>query len=140
MTDIFTRTLRVPTRGKGLYELTDALAGALAESGFSEGLLMVFCRHTSASLIITENADRTAREDVVSFIERLVPEDFPYTHTLEGSDDATSHIKSVLTRASESIPFADGRLCLGTWQGVFLWEHRATAHTREVVLSFVGVR
>lgn len=140
MSEIFTQTLRVSTQGKGLYELTDGLRGALAQSGLSEGLLTIFCRHTSASLIITENADPTARADVCDFLERMVPEGGDYAHTLEGMDDATSHIKSVLTRTSESIPFEKGRLCLGIWQGVFLWEHRHRAHSREVVLNFIGRR
>ncbi len=138
MSAVKTSILRVQTRGKGLYEITAKLEKALAESAMTQGVLTVFCRHTSASLIITENADPTATADVCAFLEKLVPYGNHYTHTLEGMDDATSHIKSVLTRTGESIPFESGKLLLGTWQGVFVWEHRAATHTRQVTLSFVG--
>lgn len=138
MSEIFTEVLKVETRGKGLYEITDALDRALGRSGIGEGVLTVFCRHTSASLVITENADPTARADVHAFLERMAPETAPYTHTLEGREDAASHIKAAMARTSESIPVFDRRLCLGTWQGVFLWEHRSIPHTREVVISLVG--
>jgi len=138
MSDVFTEVLKVSTQGKGLYEITEALDRALSRSGLSEGVLTVFCRHTSASLVITENADPTARADVHAFLERMAPENAPYTHTLEGREDAASHIKAAMARTSESIPFFNSRLCLGTWQGVFVWEHRSIAHTREVVLSVIG--
>lgn len=132
-------TLTIRTRGKGTHEITDEVAQALQKSGLSAGVATVFCRHTSCSLVLMENADPSARRDLEAWLERLVPEDDPhFTHTLEGPDDMPSHIKMALTRSSESIPFADGELLLGTWQGIFLWEHRAAPHTRGVVLTFVG--
>jgi secondary thiamine-phosphate synthase enzyme len=134
-----TKTCRVRSRPKGLLECTDLAQAALRDSGLDEGLATVFCRHTSCSLVIMENADPSARHDLERFLERLVPERDPdYTHTLEGPDDMPSHIKMALTRTSESIPFRHGRLLLGTWQGLFLWEHRATSHQRELVISLQG--
>jgi len=130
----------VQTHGQGTAEITDAVADALRESGLTTGTATVFVRHTSCSLVIMENADPSARTDLHAFMDRLVPEDAPYfTHTLEGADDMPSHIKMALTRTAEVIPFDGGRLCLGTWQGVFLWEHRAAPHTRRIVVSLQGV-
>ncbi len=132
-------TLTVRTRGAGLHEITDAVARELARSKLSCGIVTVFCQHTSCSLVIMENADPSARRDLEAWLNRLVPENDPhFEHTLEGPDDMPSHIKMALTRSSETIPFADGQLLLGTWQGIFLWEHRAAPHTRRVVLTFVG--
>jgi len=131
--------LTIATRGPGTYELTDQCAAALRRSGLHTGVLTVFCRHTSCSLVIMENADPTARRDLETWLNRLVPEDDPhFEHTLEGGDDMPSHIKTALTRTSESLPFADGRLLLGTWQGVFLWEHRRAPHTRTVAVTVIG--
>lgn len=135
----FSQTLSIRTRGRGTYEFTDSIRDALRESGLRDGVVTVFCQHTSCSLVIMENADPSARHDLHVFMERLVPMGDPsYTHTLEGPDDTTSHLKMALTRTAETIPFADERLLLGTWQGVFLWEHRDAPHTRRVVLSFNG--
>lgn len=132
-------TLTVRTRGKGTYEITDEVARALRASGLKQGVATVFCRHTSCSLVLMENADPSARRDLEAWLDRLVPEDDPhFTHTLEGPDDMPSHIRMALTRSSESVPFADGALLLGTWQGIFLWEHRRAAHTREIVVTLVG--
>ncbi len=132
-------TLTVRTRGQGTYEITDEVAQALRASGFQQGVATVFCRHTSCSLVLMENADPSARRDLEAWLDRLVPENDPhFTHTLEGPDDMPSHIKMALTRSSETIPFADGDLLLGTWQGIFLWEHRTAPHTRSLVLTFVG--
>jgi len=132
-------TFTVRTRGKGTHEITDEVAQALRTSGFQQGVATVFCRHTSCSLVLMENADPSARRDLEAWLDRLVPEDDPhFTHTLEGPDDMPSHIKMALTRSSETIPFAGGELLLGTWQGIFLWEHRAMPHTRSLVLTFVG--
>jgi secondary thiamine-phosphate synthase enzyme len=129
----------VPTHGKGAYEITGQVAAALAQGGVGSGTVTVFVRHTSCSLIIMENADPAARRDLEEFFERLVPEDTPYfEHTAEGGDDSTSHIRSVLTRSSEVIPLVDGRMQLGTWQGIFLFEHRRAPHRRQIVLSIVG--
>lgn len=132
-------TLTIRTRGKGTHEITDEVSRALRQSKLQSGVATVFCRHTSCSLVLMENADPSARRDLEAWLDRLVPEDDPhFTHTLEGPDDMPSHIKMALTRSSESIPFADGQLLLGTWQGIFLWEHRAAPHARSVVLTFVG--
>ncbi|MGA1194855.1 MAG: secondary thiamine-phosphate synthase enzyme YjbQ [Kiritimatiellia bacterium] len=138
--NVMTRHIRIQSRPKATVEFTGELEAVLRESGLKEGVMLVFCRHTSCSLVIMENADPSARRDLERFIDKLVPENDPdYTHTLEGPDDMPSHIKMALTRTSESIPFSSGRLLLGTWQGVFLWEHRATRHEREVVVTVQGV-
>ena len=136
---VHTACLSLATSGKGTYEITDRVAAIVTDSRVKTGAVTVFVRHTSCSLIIMENADPTARRDLEKFFERLVPEDTPYfEHTAEGGDDSTSHIRSVLTRSSEVIPIADGRLQLGTWQGIFLFEHRRTPHRREILLSIIG--
>jgi secondary thiamine-phosphate synthase enzyme len=129
---------RIETRGRGLAEITDRVAKAVREAGVASGIATVFCRHTSCSLVLMENADPAARADLERFLDRLVPDGTAYEHTLEGPDDMPSHIKMALTRSSETIPVADGRLLLGTWQGVFLWEHRDRPHRREVVLAVIG--
>ena len=132
-------TLTIHTRGAGTYEITAEVARALRASGLAQGIATVFCQHTSCSLVLMENADPSARRDLESWLDRLVPENDPhFTHTLEGADDMPSHIKMALTRTSETIPFSDGQLLLGTWQGIFLWEHRKAEHTRNVVLTFQG--
>ena len=129
----------VSTKGKGTYEITDQVAAAVAARGARAGTVTVFVRHTSCSLIIMENADPSARRDLEKFFERLVPEDTPYfEHTAEGGDDSTSHIRSVLTRSSEVIPIANGRMQLGAWQGIFLFEHRRAPHQRQITLSVIG--
>jgi secondary thiamine-phosphate synthase enzyme len=132
-------TLTLRTTGAGTYEFTAELAHELTRSGLRTGVASVFCQHTSASLVIMENADPSARRDLEAWLDRLVPEgDAEFTHTAEGADDMPSHIKMALTRTSEQVPFGDGRLLLGTWQGIFLWEHRRAPHTRRVVVTFVG--
>jgi secondary thiamine-phosphate synthase enzyme len=136
---VFHQDLPIATRGQGTYEITDQCAAVVRRSGLRNGVLTVFCRHTSCSLVMMENADPTARRDLEAWLSRLVPEDEPrFAHTLEGPDDMPSHIKTALTRTSESLPFADGRLLLGTWQGIFLWEHRHAAHARTVVVTAMG--
>ena len=131
--------IEVSTRGKGTYEITDQVAALLARSGIREGQITVMVRHTSASLVIMENADPEARHDLEEFFERLVPENTPwFTHTYEGPDDMPSHIRTALTRTSEVIPVMQGRMTLGTWQGLFLFEHRRAAHVRQVVVSILG--
>jgi secondary thiamine-phosphate synthase enzyme len=135
-----TESFLVPTRGKGTYEITDQVESLLRSSGITTGLATVFVQHTSASLVIYENADPTARADLHRFFEDLVPEDHPgLIHTAEGPDDSTSHLRMALTRTSESIPVANGRLQLGTWQGVYLFEHRNSPHRRTVTVSLLGV-
>ena len=127
------------TGGKGTYEITAEVEGIVKQSGISRGFVTVFVKHTSASLVIMENADPSARRDLEEFFERLVPEDTPYfIHTMEGSDDMPSHIRMALTRTSEVIPVVDRRMSLGTWQGIFLFEHRRARHTRRIVVSVVG--
>jgi secondary thiamine-phosphate synthase enzyme len=136
---VFTKEIVVTAQGKSTSEFTSMIEEALIESGLTEGTVTVFCRHTSCSLVIMENADPSARRDLEAFIDRLVPENDPhFTHTYEGADDMPSHIKMALTRTAEVIPFVNGRLCLGSWQGVFLWEHRNHSHERRIVLSFQG--
>ena len=136
---VFKKDWGVRTGGKGTYEITDAVSEGLRESGFSDGLVSVFVMHTSCSLVLMENADPTARVDLERFMEDLVPEDYPhFVHILEGPDDMPSHIKMALTRTSENIPFCDGRLQLGTWQGLFLWEHRNAPHDRKLIFTYLG--
>lgn len=135
-----TTEFTVRTRGKGTYEITDEVARIVRESGVQTGTATVFIQHTSASLIIYENADPSARTDLHEFFDRLVPEDAEYfIHTAEGSDDMPSHLRMVLTRTSEVIPIAAGRMTLGTWQGIFVFEHRRAAHSRTIVVAVVGV-
>ncbi|HYG25494.1 MAG TPA: secondary thiamine-phosphate synthase enzyme YjbQ [Caulobacteraceae bacterium] len=131
-------TLVVSTSGKGLVEITREVAGWLAGQGISTGLLTVFCRHTSASLLINENAAGAVRKDLERFFEAMAPEDGDYVHDDEGPDDMPAHIRTALTGVSLSIPVSGGRLALGTWQGVYLFEHRRRAHRREVVLHLIG--
>jgi secondary thiamine-phosphate synthase enzyme len=129
------KQLTVATRGQGLHEITNEVARALREAKIGEGLCTVFVRHTSASLVIQENADPTARQDLERWLNRLVPEGDPfYQHDAEGPDDMPAHIKAALTQTSLSIPIVEGRLALGTWQGVYLWEHRHRGGERELVL------
>lgn len=135
----FSHALAVPTRGKGLYDITGKIAAWLQERGIREGLLTVFVQHTSASLTIQENADPDVVEDLETFFTRLVPEQTKlYRHTIEGPDDMPAHIRAALTETSLSVPVNGGRLCLGTWQGIYLFEHRAIPHRRSVALHLIG--
>jgi secondary thiamine-phosphate synthase enzyme len=134
-----TDTFTVRTRGKGTTEITREIAAIVARSGIRQGTVTVFVCHTSASLVIMENADPSARRDLERFFEQLVPEDTPwFSHTQEGPDDMPSHIRMALTRTSEVIPVIHGRMTLGTWQGIFLFEHRRSPHHREIAVSVVG--
>lgn len=136
---VYSETLEIGTKGKGTYEITGQIEAAVAKSRVTTGIATVFIQHTSASLVIFENADHSARVDLEKYFERLVPENTDYfTHTSEGSDDSTSHIRMVLTRSSELIPIADGHLQLGTWQGIFLFEHRRSPHLRRLIVSVLG--
>lgn len=137
---IHQETITLTPRGAGLHEFTEKLAGVVARSRVEAGLAHVFCQHTSASLVIMENADPSARRDLEAWLDRLVPEnDLHFTHTLEGADDMPSHIKMALTRTSETIPVGEGgRLQLGTWQGIFLWEHRTAPHARRIIVTVLG--
>jgi secondary thiamine-phosphate synthase enzyme len=136
---IYQDQLEVRTTGKGTYEITDGVQAKIDKCGLSNGTVTVFIRHTSCSLIIMENADATARHDLEEFFDRLVPEDADYfTHGSEGSDDMPSHIRMVLTRTSETIPIIDGKMQLGTWQGILLFEHRRAPHRRKVSITIIG--
>jgi len=129
------RQLTVRTPGQGLHEFTDEVQAVVADSGVTDGLCTVCVQHTSASLTIQENADPSARFDLEQWLNRLVREDDPmYTHTAEGPDDMPSHIKAALTATTLSIPIVDGRLALGTWQGIYLWEHRRAPHARRIIV------
>ena len=132
-------TISVHTRGKGTYEITEEVARVVRESGVRTGTVTVFIRHTSASLVIYENADPSARADLHDYFEKIAPEDGDYVHTLEGPDDTTSHLRMALTRTSEVIPIVGGRMTLGTWQGIFVFEHRRATHNRQVDVVVVGV-
>jgi secondary thiamine-phosphate synthase enzyme len=132
-------SLDISTRGPGLYEFTDKLSAFVGKSGVRTGLVTAFCRHTSASLLIQENADDDVKTDLLGFFRRLVPEGMDWiVHRTEGDDDMPAHIKAALTQTSIGIPVRDGRAVLGTWQGVYLFEHRARPHSREVVLHILG--
>ncbi len=136
---LHTARLSVRTRGKGTYEITSQVEAVIRESGVRAGLVTVFIQHTSASLILYENADRSARVDLENYFNRLVPEDADYfIHTAEGADDMPSHIRMVLTRSSETIPIDHGQMQLGTWQGIFVFEHRNAPHTRALIVTVIG--
>ena len=136
---IYHYQLEVRTHGKGLYEITDEVQSKIESSGVQTGTVSVFIQHTSCSVVIMENADPTARRDLEEFFDRLVPEDADYfTHNSEGSDDMPSHIRMVLTRTSETVPIVDGKMQVGTWQGIFLFEHRRAAHRRKVLITMIG--
>jgi len=129
----------VETQGRGTTEITPQVQDAVAAAGIPEGLCTVFIHHTSASLIINENADRDVQRDLDAFLSRLVPDgDSLYVHTMEGPDDMPAHVKTALTQTSLGIPVSGGRCALGTWQGVFLWEHRRRGHRRRVTVTVVG--
>jgi secondary thiamine-phosphate synthase enzyme len=136
---IHQRSFTIPTRGRGTIEITAEIERAVAESGVRTGLCNVFIRHTSASLIVCENADPSVRQDLERFAARLAPDGDPiFRHTLEGPDDMPAHVRSILTQTALTIPVADGSPALGTWQGVFVWEHRTHPHRRSVVVTVMG--
>jgi secondary thiamine-phosphate synthase enzyme len=136
---VHTEPLTIRTAGKGTYEITAQVAEVVTRSGLSAGTATVFVQHTSCSLIMMENADPAARRDLEEYFDRLVPENVPYfEHNEEGPDDMPSHIRMALTRSSEVIPVADSRLQLGTWQGIFLFEHRRAAHHRSIIVTVMG--
>jgi secondary thiamine-phosphate synthase enzyme len=142
----YQQLIKVQTQGKSLQKVTTKVAAIVAESGIQTGLCSLFLRHTSASLIIQENADPDVLLDLANFLAKLVPEGDPcgngedarYIHSTEGADDMPAHIRTVLTHTSEQIPIANGRLVLGTWQGIYLWEHRQRNHLRELVVHVMG--
>ena len=131
--------LELRTKGKGLYEITEDVQSKIDSSQVRSGAVTVFVQHTSCSLLVMENADPTARRDLEAFFDRLVTEDADYfTHGSEGSDDMPSHIRMALTRTSETIPIVDGKMQLGTWQGIFLFEHRRATHRRKILITIMG--
>ena len=131
--------MTIATKGRGTYDITQLVRGVVSASGAREGLATVWIAHTSASLIVSENADRDVRRDLDAFMARLVPDGDPlFVHTAEGDDDMPAHVRSVLTQTSIGIPLAEGRLALGTWQGLYLWEHRTRPHARTVTVSVIG--
>jgi secondary thiamine-phosphate synthase enzyme len=136
---IVRETIRLQTRGRSFELLTDRVARIVDSSGIPEGLCNLFIQHTSASLIISENADPAVQRDLERFMQRVSPDGSPdYEHDAEGPDDMPAHIRSVLTNTSVSVPVSNGRLMLGTWQGLYLWEHRHARHTREVIVTVMG--
>ena len=131
--------LEIRTNGKGLYEITNNVQAKIDKCGVRNGIVTAFVQHTSCSVVIMENADPTARRDLEEFFNRLVPEDADhFTHGSEGSDDMPSHIRMVLTRTSETVPIVNGKMQLGTWQGIFLFEHRRAAHWRKLLVTIMG--
>ena len=136
---VFTEQFVVATSGKGTYEITNKVESLLRESRIGDGILNVFVQHTSCSLIVMENADPTARRDLEEFFDRLVPENADYfVHDTEGADDMPSHIRMVLTRTGETVPVISGKMQLGAWQGMFVFEHRHAAHRRKITVTILG--
>ena len=132
------QTLTVQTEPYAFHDITREVQDAVADAGVCDGVCHLFIRHTSASLLVQENYDPSVRHDLARFMTRLVPEGDDYAHAIEGRDDMPAHIRSALTSVSETIPVADGKLLLGRWQGIYLWEHRARGHQREVVVTVMG--
>jgi secondary thiamine-phosphate synthase enzyme len=133
------RALSIPTQGSGLYDVTKPVAAVVSASGIVTGLVTVFIRHTSASLVIQENADPAVLRDLRAWMARLAPEGSHYEHDDEGPDDMPAHLRSAVTRSSESIPVTAGALALGTWQALYVWEHRHAGHRRELIVHVAGV-
>ena len=131
-------TLTIATSGKGLCDISREVTGWVREQGIAQGLLTLFCRHTSASLLIQENASPAAHRDLAAYFERIAPEGGPYEHDDEGPDDMPAHLRAALTQTQLTIPLVDGKLALGRWQGIFLFEHRRAPHRREIVLHVMG--
>ena len=134
----YRESLQVRTGGKAFSRITADVQGAIAKSGIDTGVCTLFLRHTSASLVIQENADPDVLRDLANFLARLVPEDGRYIHSMEGPDDMPAHIRTALTSTSEHIPIANGHLMLGTWQGIYVWEHRDRPHNRELIVHAIG--
>jgi secondary thiamine-phosphate synthase enzyme len=137
---IATATLQLDTPGAGFTDITSHAANFIAQLGAGEGVLLLFLRHTSASLTIQENADPDVQADLLTALDRLAPQDAPWVHDVEGPDDMPAHVKAMLTGVSLHVPVTGGALALGTWQGIYLVEHRRAPHSREIVLQFVGSR
>jgi secondary thiamine-phosphate synthase enzyme len=132
------KTLSVRTKGRGLYDITQKVAEAVAASGVSAGICSVFVSHTSASLVTQENADPSVLRDLERWIAKVAPESDAYEHDAEGPDDMPSHIRASITKTSENVPIQNGRIALGTWQAIYVWEHRTAPHERRVIVTVVG--
>ncbi|MFL2926871.1 MAG: secondary thiamine-phosphate synthase enzyme YjbQ [Candidatus Poseidoniales archaeon] len=135
---LYQKTLEINTSPKSFLDITKNIQALVSESGLDNGVCSLFIKHTSASLVIQENYDPSVRQDFETIFSKLVPEDFPYAHNMEGKDDMPAHIRSALTSTSESIPVVNGKLSLGTWQGIYIWEHRDQRHIRKITFSLVG--
>ena len=135
---LYQKTLEINTSPKSFLDITKNVQALVSESGLDNGVCSLFIKHTSASLVIQENYDPSVRQDFETIFSKLVPEDFPYVHNMEGKDDMPAHIRSALTSTSESVPVVNGKLSLGTWQGIYIWEHRNQRHIRKVTFSLVG--
>ena len=135
---LYQKTLEINTSPKSFLDITKNVQALVSESGLDNGVCSLFIKHTSASLVIQENYDPSVRQDFETIFSKLVPEDFPYVHNMEGKDDMPAHIRSALTSTSEIIPVVNGKLSLGTWQGIYIWEHRDQSHNRKVVVSING--
>ncbi len=135
---LYQKTLEINTSPKSFQDITKNVQALVSESGLVNGVCSLFIKHTSASLVIQENYDPSVRQDFETIFSKLVPEDFPYVHNMEGKDDMPAHIRSALTSTSEIIPVVNGKLSLGTWQGIYIWEHRDQSHNRKVVVSING--
>ena len=135
---LYQKTLEVNTSPKTFLDITKDVQALVLESGLDNGVCTLFIKHTSASLVIQENYDPSVRQDFETIFSKLVPEDFPYVHNMEGKDDMPAHIRSALTSTSETVPVVNGKLSLGTWQGIYIWEHRDQRHIRKVTISLIG--
>ena len=135
---LYQKTLEINTSPKSFQDITKNIQSLVSKSELDNGICSLFIKHTSASLVIQENYDPSVRQDFETIFSKLVPEDFPYVHNMEGKDDMPAHIRSALTSTSETIPIVNGKLSLGTWQGIYVWEHRAQTHNRKVMVSMVG--
>ena len=131
-------TLEIQTKPKSFLDITSQVQNSVANSNIQNGVCHLFIKHTSASLVIQENYDPSVRQDFETIFSKLVPEDFPYVHNMEGKDDMPAHIRSALTSTSETVPVVNGKLSLGTWQGIYIWEHRDQRHIRKVTVSLIG--
>ena len=135
---LYQKTLEINTSPKSFLDITKNVQALVSESGLDNGVCSLFIKHTSASLVIQENYDPSVRQDFETIFSKLVPEDFPYVHNMEGKDDMPAHIRSALTSTSETVPVVNGKLSLGTWQGIYIWEHRDQRHIRKVTVSLIG--
>ena len=135
---LYQKTLEINTSPKTFLDITKNIQALVSESGLDNGVCTLFIKHTSASLVIQENYDPSVRKDFETIFSRLFPEDFPYVHNMEGKDDMPAHIRSALTSTSETVPVVNGKLSLGTWQGIYIWEHRDQTHNRKVIVSMLG--